>query len=42
MTVTVLARVVLHGLTAPPGVRAYARSIERLTAGAPELSGRGT
>jgi sodium/hydrogen antiporter len=37
MTVTVLASVVLHGLTALPGVRAYARNTERLPAGAPEL-----
>jgi sodium/hydrogen antiporter len=37
MTVTVLASVVLHGLTALPGVRAYARSTERLPARAPEL-----
>jgi sodium/hydrogen antiporter len=37
MTVTVLASVVLHGLTALPGVRAYARSTERLPEGAPEL-----
>jgi sodium/hydrogen antiporter len=37
MTVTVLASVALHGLTALPGVRAYARSTERLPEGAPEL-----
>jgi sodium/hydrogen antiporter len=37
MTVTVLASVMLHGLTALPGVRAYARSTERLPDGAPEL-----
>jgi sodium/hydrogen antiporter len=37
MTVTVLASVVLHGVTALPGVRAYARSTERLPEGAPEL-----
>jgi NhaP-type Na+/H+ or K+/H+ antiporter len=37
MTVTVLASVLLHGLTALPGVRAYARSTERLPEGAPEL-----
>jgi sodium/hydrogen antiporter len=37
MTVTVLASVALHGLTARPGVRAYARGTERLPAGAPEL-----
>jgi NhaP-type Na+/H+ or K+/H+ antiporter len=42
MTVTVLASVALHGLTARPFVRAYARSAERLPAEAPELSGRGT
>jgi sodium/hydrogen antiporter len=37
MTVTVLASVLLHGLTALPGVRTYARSTERLPEGAPEL-----
>jgi sodium/hydrogen antiporter len=42
MTVTVLASVALHGLTARPLVRAYARSAGRLRAEAPELSGRGT
>jgi sodium/hydrogen antiporter len=39
MTVTVLASVALHGLTALPFVRAYARNAERLPADAPELSG---
>jgi NhaP-type Na+/H+ or K+/H+ antiporter len=38
VTVTVLASVVLHGITAPPVVRAYARKVERLPDGAPELS----
>jgi NhaP-type Na+/H+ or K+/H+ antiporter len=37
MTVTVLASVMLHGLTALPGVRAYARSAERLSEATPEL-----
>jgi sodium/hydrogen antiporter len=37
MTVTVLASVALHGVTALPFVRAYARSAERLPADAPEL-----
>jgi sodium/hydrogen antiporter len=37
MTVTVLASVALHGVTALPFVRAYARSAERLPDGAPEL-----
>jgi sodium/hydrogen antiporter len=37
MTVTVLASVALHGVTALPFVRAYARRAERLPEGAPEL-----
>jgi sodium/hydrogen antiporter len=40
MTVTVLASVALHGLSARPFVRAYAGEVERLPAGAPELSER--
>ena len=48
MTVTVLASVALHGVTARPFVRTYARSAGRLPPDAPELSaapeiaGRGT
>jgi sodium/hydrogen antiporter len=38
VTMTVLASVVLHGISAPPLVRAYARVAEGLPAGAPELS----
>jgi NhaP-type Na+/H+ or K+/H+ antiporter len=38
VTVAVLASVVLHGLTARPLVGAYARSVERLPTGAPELT----
>jgi NhaP-type Na+/H+ or K+/H+ antiporter len=37
MTVTVLASVALHGLTALPFVRAYAREVERLPPDASEL-----
>jgi NhaP-type Na+/H+ or K+/H+ antiporter len=37
MTVTVLASVLLHGITAPPLVRIYARRLETLPATAPEL-----
>ena len=37
VTVAVLASVVLHGITAPPLMRAYARKVERLPDGAPEL-----
>ena len=37
MTVTVLASVVLHGLSAAPLVRSYAREVERLPPSAPEL-----
>jgi len=37
MTVTVLASVVLHGLSAPPFVRSYGREVERLPPSAPEL-----
>jgi NhaP-type Na+/H+ or K+/H+ antiporter len=40
MTVTVLASVALHGLSARPFVGAYARSAERLPPDAPELSAR--
>ena len=38
MTLTVLASVVLHGISAPLLVRAYAHAAERLPADAPELS----
>jgi sodium/hydrogen antiporter len=37
MTVTVLASVALHGLSAVPLVRRYAREVERLPPSAPEL-----
>jgi sodium/hydrogen antiporter len=37
MTVTVLASVVLHGLSAAPFVRSYTREVERLPPSAPEL-----
>ena len=37
MTVTVLASVALHGLSAVPFVRSYARDVERLPPSAPEL-----
>jgi hypothetical protein len=37
MTVTVLASVALHGLSAVPLVRGYAREVERLSPSAPEL-----
>jgi sodium/hydrogen antiporter len=37
MTVTVLASVVLHGLSAVPFVRSYAREVERLPPSAPEM-----
>jgi NhaP-type Na+/H+ or K+/H+ antiporter len=39
MTVTVLASVVLHSLSAVPIVRSYSREVERLPPGAPELRG---
>jgi NhaP-type Na+/H+ or K+/H+ antiporter len=42
MTVTVLASIVLHGVSARPLVRAYAREVERLPPDAPELSEGGT
>jgi NhaP-type Na+/H+ or K+/H+ antiporter len=38
MTVTVLASVALHGLSARPFVGAYSREVERLPTDAPELS----
>ena len=37
MTVTVLASIVAHGVSARPGVRAYARRIETLPEDAPEM-----
>jgi sodium/hydrogen antiporter len=42
MTVTVLASVVLHGLSARPLAAAYARTLEHLPADAPELSSIGS
>ena len=36
---TVLLSIVAHGLSAMPGIARYARSVERLPAGAPELVG---
>lgn len=38
VTMTVLASVVLHGLSAPPLTRAYARRVQRMAADAPELA----
>lgn len=38
VTLTVMASVVLHGISAPPLVRAYARAAERLPADAPEVA----
>ena len=38
VTMTVLASVVLHGLSAPPLTRAYARRVQRMASDAPELA----
>jgi hypothetical protein len=37
VTVTVLLSIIAHGISAAPGIKVYAKQVEKLDADAPEL-----